>query len=157
MRKFPENHEMAFFKRFLEAGQTRHLKDKITCNNNIRLREILAKVFINFVKISFNKCCIRDTIQLGIPTGIWNSLSHYFIAIDMFYPDKAKASEASNVRSIKANHTEQLLDIHLLESVRPMVPVPQNRSRTISEPSPLRPAQSSISLYNTSAWVLLRS
>jgi hypothetical protein len=35
---------------------------------------------------------------------------------------------------------------HLLARVNPMVPVPQNKSRTISESSPLSPAESSISL-----------
>jgi hypothetical protein len=35
---------------------------------------------------------------------------------------------------------------YLRARVKPMVPVPQNRSRTISEPSPLSPAESSISL-----------
>lgn len=41
--------------------------------------------------------------------------------------------------------------IYLLARVRPMVPVPQNKSRIISEPSPLSPADSPISLYRTSA------
>jgi hypothetical protein len=45
--------------------------------------------------------------------------------------------------------------IYLLARVRPMVPVPQNKSRIISEPSPLSPADSPISLYRTSACFVL--
>lgn len=57
-----------------------------TWNDNIRFREIVSKIFVNFIKIPLHKCGIMDAIQTGIQTSIWDCLSYYFISINMFGP-----------------------------------------------------------------------
>lgn len=142
----------------LKLSRTRwsHIKTgiRITWYDNVRLRKIVAKACINFTEIPLDKCSIVDPIQLGIQASICNGLSNYFISIDVSDPGKF-----SQQRQIEQTDFFLFLflsffwerGVHLLARVRPMVPVPQNRSRTISDPSPLRPAQSSMSLYKTSA------
>ena len=59
-----------------------------TWYDDVRLRKIVAKTFINFIKISLDKCGIVDIIQLSIQASICNGLSNNFISINLSGPNK---------------------------------------------------------------------
>jgi hypothetical protein len=79
-----------FFRLKLCKRRWSYIKEDITitCYDNVRLRKIVAETFINFIKIPLDKCCIVDTIQLGIQASICNGLSNYFKSVNVSDPDK---------------------------------------------------------------------
>ena len=91
------------------------------------------EIFVDFIEISLDKCCVADSIELGIQTSIRDGLSNNLVTINMSNPEK------DSLRLVKFVYIIITMDkyLYLLASVRPMVPVPQNRSSTISEPFPL--------------------